>query len=271
MPRNTSEGDLPHIAIATGSSDAMECVLRKMGIADTEFTNPGGSGSISLYKENGPTIDHTTPAASTLYNNETTMAQYDEILLPCPGAPTPRPAAETANLVNYANAGGRILTSHDGYTWLYQTLPFGGTAAWDPGHNQSIASATVQVQLPPYGPPQILTDWLNLLGALANPTPPELTVKVIRHDVDSVSTDAVPWLAGSDPADGTPMVSMFSFDTPVAASNAVGRVIFDDFHVEDIVSSGATFPNECGPAAALSAQEKLFEYSMYNLDACISP
>jgi hypothetical protein len=44
MPSTHAQGDdIPLIAIATGSDDAMECVLRKMGIADSEFTDDNGT------------------------------------------------------------------------------------------------------------------------------------------------------------------------------------------------------------------------------------
>ena len=49
MPANHTQGNIPMIAIATGSVDGAECVLRDMGISDSEFTddtqtvNPGGS------------------------------------------------------------------------------------------------------------------------------------------------------------------------------------------------------------------------------------
>jgi len=49
MPQNQSQGDIPKIAIATGSVDQVECVLRKVGISDLEFTDPIGTGRINFY------------------------------------------------------------------------------------------------------------------------------------------------------------------------------------------------------------------------------
>ena len=43
MPANHAQGDIPMIAIATGSVDGAECVLRDMGISDTEFTDDNGT------------------------------------------------------------------------------------------------------------------------------------------------------------------------------------------------------------------------------------
>ena len=43
MPADHTQGDIPLIAIATGSADALECVFRDMGIADTEFTDDNGT------------------------------------------------------------------------------------------------------------------------------------------------------------------------------------------------------------------------------------
>ena len=43
MPANHSQGNIPMIAIATGSVDGAECVLRDMGVSDSEFTDDNGS------------------------------------------------------------------------------------------------------------------------------------------------------------------------------------------------------------------------------------
>ena len=73
MPKNHSEGDIPRIAILSGSLDTVECALRKMGVQDTEFTYPGSGGYINFFLANasdphgslqgfGATLDPATPS-----------------------------------------------------------------------------------------------------------------------------------------------------------------------------------------------------------------
>ena len=67
MPQNHTQGDIPLIAIATGSVDQVECVLLKMGISQSEFTDPGMGGRINLYAgsgSKGEVIDSATPDQS---------------------------------------------------------------------------------------------------------------------------------------------------------------------------------------------------------------
>src|SRR4051812_27143020 len=53
LPRNQSEGNIPLTAISTGDADSLECVLRKMGIDDHEFTIPSAGGRIHMYRATG--------------------------------------------------------------------------------------------------------------------------------------------------------------------------------------------------------------------------
>ena len=45
--------DIPLMAFSTGDVDTLHCVLRKIGIADSEFTNPSGTGRVRFYQDNG--------------------------------------------------------------------------------------------------------------------------------------------------------------------------------------------------------------------------
>ena len=63
LPRTQSEGNIPHIAIGTGGLDAMECVLYRMGVSSSEYTDELHSGRISLFNNGGsvlapPNVNH---------------------------------------------------------------------------------------------------------------------------------------------------------------------------------------------------------------------
>ncbi len=62
----------------------------------------------------------------------------------------------------------------------------------------------------------------------------------------------------------------YTFNTPTAATpaNQCGRVLFSDFHVTN--STGATFPTFCS-STPMNAQEKVFEYLLFDLSSCITP
>src|SRR5262245_55850699 len=85
LPRNKLEGDIPHIAIATGGADPFECLLRKIGIDDAEITRPSDAGRVHFYHENGYNLNPPTQEAVTLYSNLSNLMTYDVVMLPCEG------------------------------------------------------------------------------------------------------------------------------------------------------------------------------------------
>ncbi len=143
MPRNHNEGDIPFTAVSTGSVDSMECVLLKMGVDQAEFTNPGGGGRIEMYSGNGAGIDATTPVETSLVptslpeGGTSPLNQYDQVIFPCWGVdPIPsgstnaKTAFQQTEVIDYANGGGRVFTTHYSYSWLYNDAPFNTTATW---------------------------------------------------------------------------------------------------------------------------------------------
>jgi hypothetical protein len=286
--------DIPRIAVSTGAVDPMHCVLRKIGIAESEFTNPSGAGRVHLYQDNGATIDATTPAASVLYGSATELAKYDMTLFECVGERVPKTAAEQQRVIAYANAGGRVLATHFSYVWLTDSdgqpgtntgpVPFSQTATWLVDQKQ-VPSAVANVDQSLQGDPETqarriaFAAWL--VGVGASTTLGRVPLTAVRNDLHDVTatpgtaagTPAQRWLHTTDPFTAP---VQYTFDTPIAYPPAsrplkrCGRVMYSDFHVSDDLAIGATFPDECdnGP---LTPQEKTIEFLLFDLATCIGP
>jgi hypothetical protein len=270
LPRNQGEGDIPRMAFSTGSVDALECVLRKIGVDDAEITLPpsaGGAGRIGLYRSNGSGAGPGTPTAAQLTSSAAELAQYDMVLFPCEGGQLDKPAADRQNVRAYADAGGRVFATHYSYVWLYEATPFSSSAVF----------IVDQAPLPdltgfvntafPKG--KALADWL--VGVGASSVFDQIPLHTVRHDVDGVIAPSERWIS-ADPAISATAVMHYTFNTPVGAPAAsqCGRVLFDDFHVEDAPTAGLTFPLECA-GGPMTPQEKLLEFMLFDLASCITP
>jgi hypothetical protein len=275
LPRNSEEGDIPFVAVATGSVDALECVFRKIGIADSEFTAPGMGGRINLFVGLTDTTSATAggaeiPPVSTedqLWSTQAALNAYDMVLFPCQGGQTTRSAATQQNVISYANAGGRVFATHSSYVWLYNDAPFSGTAEWQVEQHPSPADQVAFIDQSS-GNGRLLTEWLELVGASSMSG--EIPLQVIRHDFNSAISPSQALITINDSAFPDAPVQ-YSFDTPVGApaSQQCGRVMFTDFHVENVLNAqGMTFPSEC-TGGAMTPQEKLLEFMLFDLDTCV--
>jgi Abnormal spindle-like microcephaly-assoc'd, ASPM-SPD-2-Hydin len=283
MPQNQSQGDIPKIAIATGAVDQVECILRKVGIADTEFTDPSSSGRINFFTGSGgagAVIDAATPTQASLMENASTLNSYDVLMLPCQGTPSNNVVSgtlgtqELANFINFANAGGRVYSSHYSYAWMYNNPPLNGVVNWNVGQTvpNNLTSGTIPATVDTtFTAGQTLAQWLQLEGA--STTTGQIGIQTIKHDMDGVIAPTQSWLTLNDAlgTDTTP-VMQFVFDTPIAAAgstvNQCGRVLYNEYHVEGGTSSPTTpFPTECSSTTTLNPQEKLLEYMLFELTA----
>jgi hypothetical protein len=296
LPRTQSEGDIPHIAFATGSVDSLECVMRKIGVMDREFGKPGSGGRIDLYvgdgvvKAAGPPSQYFggsnagsgTPSEAALVGSASALASYDMIFFPCQGGEFDRTTTEQTNVINYANAGGRIFTTHYSYVWLFNDAPFDATARWDVGQCDLVTSPDGCYQyygFPPDQPGfidtsfpkgQTLAQWLQVVKA--STTLGQIPIDTLRWDLDGINAPSQLWMQINDPYIGkVPMHYTFNTPTTAPATQQCGRVLFDDFHVENQNDSyGTTFPAECD-SGAMTPQEKLLEFMIFDLGSCVSP
>ena len=77
--------------MTTGGADALECLLRRIGIADSEFTTDTGAGRVHLYAGGDGTNSFmaggTFAPATSLWSHPTKLANYDVMLCRARGAP----------------------------------------------------------------------------------------------------------------------------------------------------------------------------------------
>jgi hypothetical protein len=309
LPRTKAEGHIPKMALTTGGSDALECFMRKIGIADAEFTTDTGAGRVNLYIGGRPDASSSLgtdrftptlnggavfPGAPTLWGSANKMLGYDIMLLSCEGsqyADVKMPFV--ANVKKYADSGGRIFASHLHFYWLWKgPAPWPMTAAYTGGSKEendppNPYTATVDTSFPKG---MALADWLSAVGA--TPTRGQLELYDSAHSVAQVTAPTQRWIYfPTNPNDSVspPRISTqyMTFNTPVeaAADAQCGRVVHTDIHVKAApvpsgekkdksdpgpAPDGTPFPTGC-TSVTLSPQEKALEFLFFDLSACVQP
>ena len=232
LPKNQSQGDIPRIAFTTGSNDALECLLRKLGVDQKEFTPESGTGRINLYHANGFTAysDGTLlPQADALWTDLTRMKKYDIMAFNCEGSPHPGTTpAMTSNIKAFADLGGRVFMTHYNAQWI------SGNPIWS-----TVGSCTADEYPPdttgfidqvnnPKG--AAFATWMqNVMGSSGGGTFPITQSRGSCTSVDN--TKAERWVYIN--YQGQDIPQNFQFTTPQEApkDNRCGKVVFSDMHV----------------------------------------
>lgn len=284
LPRNQSEGHLPQIAFTTGHSDAIECLLRKIGISDSEFTNDAGSGRVHMYwggdLSSGPTNSGAGAnslasgaqfaSAATLWGSPTKLGNYDIMILGCEGSQFA--ASKTpylANIKQFADRGGRIFDDHLHFGWISKGLPpWPATADWI-GVGTDLGDVTGLVDTS-FAKGATFSDWL--MTVKASTTKGQIPIVMAQHSVSAAFPPASQqWIYTSG---ATPSVQYLDFNTPVeaAAANQCGRVVFTDIHVSaasgDSSHPETPFPGGC-TSTTKSPQELALEFIFFDLASCV--
>ncbi len=273
LPKNKGEGDMPLIALSTGSLDPLECLLRKIGIDDSEFTTPAEGGRVQMFVDGtGGTAPGTgaTPAAKGLWQNKAQLLGYDILMLACDGN-EPYSDSGTGNggerlaresLYAYANAGGRIFGTHYHYYWFKYGPQgpdgnFSATADW----TSSSSTGSIYNVDTSFPKGKDFADWLVAVGASA--TPGKVELSDVRDDVAGVKPGTERWIYQGT---GT---KYLSFNTPQGKPPAeqCGRAVFSDIHVA-ADSGGRKFPAGC-TSTTLSPQEQALEFLFFDLSSCV--
>jgi hypothetical protein len=296
---------MPQIAISMGGADSLECLLPRMGIASSEIVSGAGTGHVHIFSGDSA---GTAPASSaSMWDSLADLEKYDVSLFSCEGEEPA--AADPQTLEQYVNAGGRAFLSHYHYAWLAGPLQGGGgytanpdwgthLASWNSndegagGNAGTLIDTTLNVGGGSFAKGVALKQWLTNVDALgasvSGSTPPAGELEVISPafdpNVTSADTPSQPWATYDSTAGaGSYTTAYFSFNTPVGAvappdggaAPYCGRVVFSGLHVGGAQPSDQddTFPalgSTC-TQADLSPQEKVLEFMIFDLSACVIP
>ncbi len=285
LPKNKAEGDIPKIAITTGSADSLECLIRRLGIADSEISKTGDAGRIHLYSGNGvnsfkagfPGGTGAIPTATTFWNNVDNLKGYDIVILSCEGNQNPntKPQAALDAMKAYADAGGRVFASHWHNIWVggnfQQNNPnlapavWKDIATWSSAGNDPTLDIIDEVANPKGM--SFATWMLNVMGSTVRGQI-QLQAGTGRATAQSLdATKAERWVYTSG---GNMTPQNFQFTTPneVVPDQRCGKVVFSDMHVSGGPLGGA-YPDSCGGTLTLTPQEKALAFMFFDIASCV--
>lgn len=284
LPRSREEGDLPQMAIVRGGSEALECLIRKLGVDDSEFTTDAGDGAVHLYVSDGGTATEGTntmsggtqlPNDDSLLDSLEKMMSYDMVLLGCEGTDNiieGRTVDQYYNVRNYADQGGRIFGSHyhDKFIWNDKTedMPYPEVVQFQSGASALPSPATGDINMSfPKG--EAMAHWLSNVGA--STTLGQIPIIDGENTVHSVvHPHATSWISSEQAkTPGAPIY--FAFPAPVDGP-ACGRMVFSDIHVAS--GSGDSgklpFPEGC-TNPELTPQQAALAFMIFDLSSCVQP
>ncbi len=295
LPSNAGEGDLPRIAISTGRADALDCLVRKLGIDDSEISTAAQAGRVHLYSNYASPGRGAGEFASgfaggsgafadsaNLWDTADHLAPYDLVFLSCEGRQDPdsKPQSAMQALSDYADRGGRVFASHWQNIWIggNENDSSHGIADWQAvadfnfGGNPDpdTLTATIDEVSNPKGT-SFATWMVNVMGSVMRGF---VVVNESRTTCSSVDTTKGERWVYLDPATSPNESSVmnFQFTTPqsLPAEQRCGKVVFSDMHVSaDSQSDEDTpYPGDCS-TGPLTPQEKALAFMFFDLASCV--
>ena len=289
MTPNTISVHMPKIALTTGNADSLECLIRRLGIADKEITKGGGGGRVNFYAGTGvDTFDSgfaggtgMMSSAKDFWASQPNLENYDIVILSCEGAQNPDTKQDPAlaNMKGYADKGGRVFASHWHNIWIGGAWNSGGNASGATGNPAWLPLAQwndagdpgspdiIDEQNNPKGPN--FAQWmLNVMGSTTRDQIP-LQPNTDRSTCRSIDMAQVErWTMTH--ATTNPAPQNFQFTTPIEsdANSRCGKVVFSDMHVSGGPGQGG-YPSECGSTNTLTPQEKALAFMFFDISSCV--
>jgi hypothetical protein len=263
LPRNSSEGHLPRIAVSTGFAEPLECALRSIGVSDAEFATAGAPGRIDVYREALATVDQIgTRFISSVDSLHGLATLYDMVLFSCDGEAVARSPVIRAALLDYIMRGGWVWLSHMQGSWLVPPTPFPALATFELSNNEPPQPLTARIDTTS-AKGQAFNNWLSHVGATSPPGQISLTYN--RNNCKTIDSSLVQRHMFLEPSvsSGLSGVQMFSW-----SPSGGGRLVYSDVHFEHPIDFARTFPGEC-TGAPLTAQGKAIAFQLFDQPTCV--
>lgn len=282
LPRSAAEGSLPRFAVVAGGADSLECLLRRTGIADSEFGTAGDAAAhVHLYHgANGRSRFAGGKAfaeAGGLLGDGKKLDAYDAVLAACAGRVEDKrtvPLAWVSAMEAYAGRGGRAFFSHY-MNWFVRggSAPLAGAAQIRDDDGDDLVDPFVADVSTSFPKGKIFSEWLGHVGA--STTPASIPIHSAQWTVSSVDpARATSWIGAkngvlTNKTSVGPVVQYFSANMPAGAPEAsqCGRYVVSDLHVGQDGGAG-DFPTTCSDRD-LTAQEKVLEFMLFDLSSCV--
>jgi len=273
LPRNQSEGNMPHIALTTGGCDALGCMLPKVGIDPSEFgkESDGDAKAVHVFAGSGGQAGTANPAQN-FWGDINKLKNYDMVIFSCECSEhLENKTAAFPAVTEYLKAGGRIFTTDFMYTW-YKKSP--DTAFASVGDIKGGAPIGVN--------PMVLDTSFPKGKALAdfmdanNPgNSGKVQCDVVFDNLNSIDSAKAQQWASSGPSPGGPSSThprVFTVNMPVGVpvDQQCGKGVHIDAHVNNPGSGetvSASFPVGC--TNNLKPAESLLAFFFFDLASCI--
>ena len=296
LPSKKSEGDIPLIGITTGSADALECLMLKLGIDPSEITTDAQTGRIHLYADlgaggglgvssfasgfgggTGPFSN-----ATTLWNDVNKLKNYDILIFSCEGAQHAETKSQVAMdaLEQYTAVGGRVFMSHWHNIWLEGATQARGAqkvTQWTPiatfddlgGALPNNTNAVIDENANPKG--MAFATWM--VNVMASSTKDLVSITGGKNTCTTIDPGkAERWVYLDQQHSNAIGVQNFQFTTPqnVSDDQRCGKVVFSDMHVSADSTSpkNGTYPTTCS-TAPLTPQEKALAFMFFDIASCV--
>ncbi|MEO7113168.1 MAG: hypothetical protein ABI183_22205 [Polyangiaceae bacterium] len=272
LPKNQSEGDMPHIAITTGTCDSTACLLPKLGIDSAEFGTAADvdTKKIIFYAASGAAAPAGAATAQSLWSDETQLKKFDAVILGCNCSEDPAQSPDAgagpmlSGMADYLAQGGRTLSLDFQYPWIeYGTMPqpttmqsFIGGAPVLFSESFSIDDSTAK------GAAAKL--WLTTADPTKSYTGGAVSLGTTFENFGHVDpTLAQGWVTSS----AHDVVMSYTAPLSKPAAQRCGKMMYFDGHLTNNGTVDSTFPAACG--TGFSQEQMLYTFFFMDLFSCV--